>query len=212
MKFEHLVIGYTNLLRTLVAIALSLAVSLISANARANQLTDCIEQKVVFNGIAPLHYKAVSALRGPKVYLHTQYPECGAGAQELCKAPAYVLPGDVIAVAKTCGSWAYVQYIGTTRVTVGWVSADLLIPDVKYDEAATANREAPNDSERYRFKLARGHGLPVCEAYLQRLNMPLYPRPPYCGRPESDALAWLHGLEAGTPRSGGNRTDVRGVV
>lgn len=47
----------------------------------------------------------------------------------------------------------------------------------------------------YRFKLTKGKGIPVCDAYLKRLNTTEYDSPPYCGRPENDSVkdfALLH--------------------
>jgi len=38
------------------------------------------------------------------------------------------------------------------------------------------------------MKLIRGHDVPVCEAYLQRLNQTVFHEPPYCGRPENDRV------------------------
>jgi hypothetical protein len=43
-------------------------------------------------------------------------------------------------------------------------------------------------SESYQFHLTKGHGVQVCEAFLQRLNVTVYDDPPYCGRPETDAV------------------------
>src|SRR5207247_1203339 len=34
----------------------------------------------------------------------------------------------------------------------------------------------------------KGQGVAVCEAYLERLNMTEYESPPYCDRPENDAI------------------------
>jgi hypothetical protein len=44
-------------------------------------------------------------------------------------------------------------------------------------------------SPAYRFHLAKGQGVAVCEAYLERLNTTNYQDPPYCDRPENDAIA-----------------------
>jgi hypothetical protein len=38
------------------------------------------------------------------------------------------------------------------------------------------------------FTLTRGDGIPVCEAYLTRLNAATYQKPPYCDRPENAAV------------------------
>jgi len=36
--------------------------------------------------------------------------------------------------------------------------------------------------------LTKGRGVPVCDAYLQRLNLAEYTYPPYCDRPENDQV------------------------
>ena len=40
----------------------------------------------------------------------------------------------------------------------------------------------------YRFRLVKGKGVVVCEAYLERLNTTAYQAPPNCDRPENDAI------------------------
>ena len=40
----------------------------------------------------------------------------------------------------------------------------------------------------YTFDLTKGNGIPVCEAYLQRLNNTDFQNMPYCGRPEDDSV------------------------
>lgn len=41
---------------------------------------------------------------------------------------------------------------------------------------------------RYRFTLQKGAGTPVCDAYVRRLEASDFLRPPYCDRPENDAV------------------------
>jgi len=43
-------------------------------------------------------------------------------------------------------------------------------------------------NQRYHFQLTKGAGTPVCDAYLERLNITKYKSPPYCGRPENDSV------------------------
>lgn len=40
----------------------------------------------------------------------------------------------------------------------------------------------------YHFILTRGKGVPVCKAYLKRLNATTFSAPPFCGRPENDSI------------------------
>lgn len=46
----------------------------------------------------------------------------------------------------------------------------------------------PDHDGKYHFTLSQGKGVPVCEAYLERLNATRFEAPPYCGRPESTTV------------------------
>jgi uncharacterized protein len=63
-------------------------------------------------------------------------------------------------------------------------------------ETSTGAVEGDLQSDQtYRFTLTKGKGIPVCDAYLKRLNTTEYDSPPYCGRPENDSVkgfALLH--------------------
>jgi hypothetical protein len=162
------------------------------SRAFAGDGPECIHRKVLFDGIAPLRYSTVIGETGSKEYLHHDYPaQCSGAAPNACKADAYVVSGDAVAIGKSCGAWDYVQYIGTTRVSRGWIAADAVeahagapIEGFKIEEASVPFPQ----SKGYHFKLTRGRGVPVCEAYLQRLNVSHYEKPPYCGRPEDDSV------------------------
>jgi uncharacterized protein YecT (DUF1311 family) len=59
-------------------------------------------------------------------------------------------------------------------------------------EGADTNKDAGSPSQngqRYRFELIKGIGVPVCDAYLERLNTTKYEDPPFCDRPENDAVS-----------------------
>ncbi|MHB9119442.1 MAG: hypothetical protein ACYC2R_14405 [Burkholderiales bacterium] len=43
-------------------------------------------------------------------------------------------------------------------------------------------------ADHFIFKLTQGKGVPVCEAYLKRLNDSDFDKPPFCGRPEDDSV------------------------
>jgi len=169
----------------LAVIVLSITAVIGPPNAKADGGTECIQRSVAFDGLTPLSYANVSAATGSKVYLHAQFPAQCAPNEE-CKGSAYLLSGDAVAIGKTCGAWSYVQYIGKKRVTTGWVSADRLKP--ANDSSVPSNREASGNGKRYQFELTSGSGVPVCEAYLQRLNQTQFSSPPYCGRPESSLV------------------------
>jgi hypothetical protein len=99
---------------------------------------------------------------------------------------AYLITGNIVAVGKVCGTWAYTQFIGRKVVSTGWVDPARLQFLRKTSAIVVADR----------FSLTKGQGHPVCEAYLQRLNSsPYFPYPPYCDRPEDDEIpgfALLH--------------------
>ncbi len=176
----------------------SVAALLVTNGARAEEAGECVQRPVSFDGIAPLSYATVTGAAGSKVYLHAQFPaDCAANAADACKSPTYVLAADVVAVGKTCGAWAYVQYIGSARVTQSWMVASRLQPwhsTESNPSGMTAGTSAAG-TDRRRFRLVAGRRVPVCEAYLQRLNQtrfyrdpPGVPSSPFCGRPESDAV------------------------
>jgi hypothetical protein len=92
-----------------------LATAFLNPNARAEEGTQCIQRQVTFDAITPLRCaKATSATE--RIYLHAQYPaQCTNPADAACKSSAYILPGDDVAIGKSCGTWAYVQYITSTH-------------------------------------------------------------------------------------------------
>ena len=60
-------------------------------------------------------------------------------------------------------------------------------------EKTVPSKQDVNDNSqsdlKYHFQLTKGSGIPVCDAYLQRLNTTEFEKPPYCGRPENAAVA-----------------------
>jgi hypothetical protein len=69
--------------------------------------------------------------------------------------------------------------------SVGWITE---LQASAASPVAPAMTESSTEGRRYQFKLTKGHGLPVCEAYRQRLNQTPFSLPPYCGRPESNSV------------------------
>ena len=176
--------------KSLASTVLSLTVVLGSSLARPANLDECAQQPLAFDGVAPLSYATINADAGSKVYLHAQYPaDCNVEASsDGCKGTAYLLSGDAVAVGKTCGAWAYVQYIGDRRISTGWLPANRIAVTSVATPAAPAEEKGSGDQRRYHFAMTKGHGTPVCEAYLQRLNQTQFNDPPYCGRPESTVV------------------------
>jgi len=164
--------------------------------AQAEEMAACVARKSTFDGVTPLTYAKVAGAEGSKVIIHREYPkQCSATEAAECNRGAYVVPGDEVAIAKQCGDWGYVQYIGQDDITVGWARAAsftrLEAPIPSEPPTGTVNDEAKgfrDHPERYKFELAQGRTVPVCEAYLQRLNQTEYWSPPYCGRPENDQV------------------------
>lgn len=160
----------------------------------ASDLAGCVAKSVTFSGSPPLQYATVTGTKDSRVHIYPTYPQRCSQDAKTCPAEAYVVPGDDVAIAKTCGGWAYVQYLGITHITVGWVQSSRLAL-----KPAQSAQKAPYDaytnigglhswSVHYRFALTKGRHVPVCEAYLQRLNQTEFFRPPYCGRPESSVV------------------------
>jgi hypothetical protein len=174
--------------------ALALIVSvLIASSALADEdVAACAARKVAFDGIEPLTYAKVSGDSNAHVSLLKQHPVmCKEAERDKCQGKAYLVPGDVVAVANTCGEYAHVQFIGEKRVSYGWVTAASLEPLARFKTraAATMPQDPRAASHRpYTFRIKKGQDLPVCAAYLQRLNRSSYVLPPYCGRPEDDSV------------------------
>jgi hypothetical protein len=171
-----------------------------SSRAAEKGLAACVADKVTFTGIVRLRYATVAGSSGNHVYLHDTYPGvCAHADAKSCRGRAYILPGQAVAIGKECGKWAYVQYIGAKRITTGWVPASRLSaivppPEVRPRTRHSGSMTVVTKPRRYRFKISRAAGVPVCEAYLQRLNQTSFYNPPYCGRPESKTVpgfAWL---------------------
>lgn len=170
-----------------VALLLLLAASAAS-RTDAEDLTTCIAQPVTFDGTTPLTYETVTAPSGGKAPLHGRFPkECSASQHLSCTSTAYLVSGDTVALGKTCGPWAYVQYIGERKISVGWIDLSRLSVLKRIAPRASKMMYGPFENEPI-FLLTKGHQLPVCEAYLQRLNQTEFHGPAYCGRPEDDQV------------------------
>lgn len=167
--------------------------------AEADDQSDCAALKVIFDGNQPvffdvdrprLTYATVTGAKGSGTRLYPTYPpKCASVGKNKCLSQQNIPMGEIVAVAKRCGPWAYVQHIGQSKVRTGWVALPELNPEAvpasnKDSEAHPEVSDIEPASSRYRFFFKKGRGLPVCEAYLQRLNQALYYRAPSCGRPE----------------------------
>ena len=67
---------------------------------------------------------------------------------------------------------------GTLFLFLGWLTLS----------AQAADEGSQSAGERYHFRLTKGSGTAVCEAYLKRLNITEFEKPPYCDRPENDSI------------------------
>lgn len=153
------------------------------SQADPRDLRACVKRGVSFDGRWPLQFDRIAGASGAKLYVYSSFPDfCASGDARCSKDRPYLLTGQEVAVGKTCGRWSYIDYVGTTRITKGWVSGSRL----------SLLRKVGNGTGTPLFKMNKGHGVPVCEAYLQRLNVTDYrvvvPRPPYCGIPENDEV------------------------
>lgn len=155
----------------------------------------CAKETASFDGTQPLTYATVVGSIGSHIVLSRRHSQlCGPRDSEDCTGNAYLVPGDTVAVAKTCGNLAHVQFIGAKKVTVGWVLASALKARV---QDSTRSNYVFIDMPPYpakllspRIRLTKGAGIPVCEAYLQRINQSPFDvlHRPYCDRPEDDSV------------------------
>ena len=169
----------------------------VGSNVDAAEAGACIARQVKFDGIEVLHYATVLTGQGqdPRPILYADYPSgCPSPADTKCTTTAEITPGDAVAVGKTCGTWAYVQHIGAASVVEGWLDSKRLEPiaaRLPFDDGEPGGRERPDwwhAPYRIHMRLAQGSGVPVCEAYLQRLNQTVFREPPSCGRPENSQV------------------------
>ena len=165
-------------------LAVTCALVAISCPLSADQATEsaeCVNSSIAFDGVTPPTYAAVAPRGGERTYVHHEYPRaCDDHNNSSCDHKAYLVKGDTIAIGKTCDDWAYVQFLGPKRVSEGWMSST--------DLARLPRESSPAEAKtagKYIATLGKGNGIPVCEAYLQRLNQTRYELPPFCGRPES---------------------------
>ena len=183
-----------NVLRTLARAALSAVLILILSVplADADDLATCASQKVQFDGTVPLIYATVNGSSGSRLYLNANYSDhCSPADPASCPKTPYLVSGDAVAIGEVCGTRNYVQYIGEKHISEGWVDSAALSP-IAPPPSATPPVIKIGDQvfsspkpARYRFELTQGKGIPVCEAYQQRLNQTEFYSPPYCGRPET---------------------------
>ena len=156
----------------------------------------CIRQPAVFDGIELLDHATAQGATGTRIYLHAQYPAaCNSADPDSCKSAAYVLPGDGLAIAKSCDGWVYGQHIGAKQITQGWVASQQVSVRKAVPKGQQETTDALEVQRRYHFALTHGHGTPVCEAYLQRVNQTEFDQPPYCGRPESTLVPGFDRLQ-----------------
>ena len=155
----------------------------------------CTDSKSDFSGIPTLTYATVTGDGGSKdvvstrLYFHPQHPsKCTSADDGACKGKAYIVPGNTVAIGASCNGWDYVQYLGEKSVTTGWVDDGRLGNRQTPKQVQSAAASNPDAQPVFHFQLTKGHGVPVCEAYLQRLNQTSYDDHPYCGLPESDQV------------------------
>lgn len=158
-------------LRVMLLLCVTLATSAFAASGTE---PDCARQTSVFSVDFPLPEATVKGNAGVRLYLHPEHPSlCASADEDSCKAIAFLSPKDQVTVGNICGTWAYVWYPKKkSELVLEWVEASRL--DIK---AAVP-----------RFTLMKGKGIPVCDAYLKRLNTEQFEDAPYCGRPEDDAI------------------------
>ena len=160
--------------------------------ADASGVDACIRRPVVFDGTDPLRYYSVVGQGNPVLRLG-DLSRCNAGGKTVsCGNTVALHEGDVVAVGKVCGENAYVQYIGATRVFIGWMDSKSISVMTNRKPLEKGYNSSP---PVFHYKLIKGADVPVCAAYLQRLNVTTYKMdswgnssPPYCDRGEDDTV------------------------
>ena len=117
----------------------------------------------------PLKYATVVGTSGSRLYLYKEPPaDCSESTVKSSNHTSYLVPGDAVAFGQVCGVWGHVQYIGKSKVSVGWVLTTGLKVSVTPTgtSAAGANDgESSSGGQNYQFELVKGRGVPVCQAY-----------------------------------------------
>lgn len=150
----------------------------------------CEEQEFTFDGLKVIQYGMVSE-RVERLVMSASYPGNLAGASP--KSNHLLIAGDPVAIGGACGRWSYVQHMGQNEVWYGWVETDRLVStslSLPFDGGVPGGQDPGMFLSKWRVRVAlkKGHGVPVCEAYVQRLNQTLFYEPPFCGRPDNDQV------------------------
>jgi len=164
------------------------------ATESTQEIGECIKRPVAFDGVDELRYYVVRTKAGATPVLSSSPVGCtGAIRNAPCAGEIALNDGDIVAVGKICDAKAFGQYIGTTSVAAGWTDTNSLEPigNRKVLKKGTHNPKWP----AFNFKLTKGAGVPVCAAYLQRLNVTNYENnAPYCDRGEDDVVEGFEAL------------------
>lgn len=177
----------------------------------------CKNPNVKFDGLAPLTYAVVNGDGREKSKLYSNHPSgCTSSNDTHCKIVTELRPNDVVAIGGTCGKWDYVQHLSDHGVVVGWIDDSQL----SEKSSPTRGREGIESDKDSAFKLIRGKGVPVCEAYLQRINDSTYSRSPYCGFPEDTRVpgfdrldrAWLSWDDIRSIKNNVNEFVASGII
>jgi len=149
-----------------------------------------------------LQYAAVKQSEKQPLRLRAHHPSPSEVAADTPSGGGPALnSGDVVAIGGTCGQWSYVQRVGAREVSYGWVESSMLSPVtllLPFDGGVPGAQDSQLFSKKWRIrvKLTKGRGIPVCEAYLQRLNQTFFYEAPFCGRPDNDQVPGFVRLNA----------------
>jgi hypothetical protein len=207
-------------LRRTVLAALILAMSN-AAFADIADVPECVHTRDTFDGAYPQHlgipqsghrnltkdpdplqFATVKGASGDRVAIRSRHPSlCANTPDKLCRQTSYVVPGDTVAVGHACSSWTYVQYIGKDSVCKGWVETAHIAPltlSLPFDGGIPGGQDPKLYPNKWtvNVQLVKGRGVPVCEAYLQRIHQTLFYEPPFCGRPDNDQVPGFAHLRA----------------
>lgn len=107
----------------------------------ADAVAACVTSSNDFDRPDALRKTSIVGPAGSRVPLYRKYPtECAGSDIAACQGRAYLIPGDEVEVARTCGGYSRVTYTGKSRVSSGWVEERAL-------KAETAADAKPSSAE-----------------------------------------------------------------
>jgi ankyrin repeat protein len=97
---------------------------IVIGSCKAATLDECIYPEATFARIQAGSPAVAVGASGLRILLHRAHPAlCASVDAGVCRATAYVLPGDRVQVARRCGQWVSAKYAGKRGASIGWIDA-----------------------------------------------------------------------------------------